>query len=108
MASHRQFQSAAKRRPMNRDHHRFDAVFDMQQKRQHSSTRSSAGGHLAKFLDIGAGNESPAGTDNDCRFDCRIDIHVINRCVDPLWHSWTESVDRRIIDGDYRDIVIFS
>ena len=108
MAGHRQFQSAAECRPVNGDNHRLDAVFDMKQKRQHSSTRSGAGGHLAKFFDVGAGNESTASADDDRCFDRRVSIHFINRCLDRLRHSRTESVNRRIIDGDHRDIIVSS
>jgi hypothetical protein len=77
----------------------------MKEKRQQASTRGSAGSHLAKFLDVGTRNERTTRPDYDCSFDRGVSIHLINGYLDRLRHSWTKSVDWRIVDCDHCNII---
>src|SRR5580698_6933381 len=107
MAGHSEFQSASKRIAVNRHHYRLRAVFNVKEKRQQASTGRGPGGHLAEFLDVSAGYKRSAATDYNHCLDGTIAIHLIDRRPDSLRHTRTESVHRRVVDGNNCYVVIF-
>ena len=77
VAGHRDFQSAAERRAVDRHDDRLARVFNREQKRQKSRTAALAGCNLAELLDVGAGDESFPAADQDSAF------------TEPSWLTWS-------------------
>src|SRR5208282_2068102 len=98
-------QSASKRGPVNRHHHGLAAVLNAKQQRKQASARSPRG-HLAEFLDVSAGDKSAAAADYDRCLNGSVSVHLINRRQNSLRHARTESVDRWVVDGNDRDIIV--
>ncbi len=65
MASHRQFQSTAKRRSVNGHHHRLAAVFDFQKQRKQAMAARFARSHFAEFFNVSSGDKGAASADHD-------------------------------------------
>jgi hypothetical protein len=66
-----------------------------------------AGRHLSKFLDIRASDEGAASPNEHRRFDAGISVNFFDRFEDSLRYTRAQSVDRRIVDGDDGDAVMY-
>src|SRR5262249_3753852 len=60
---------------------------------------------LAELLDVGAGNERAAATDQDNRLNRGIYLQGLYCSRDPFGHTWAEGVDRRVVDRDDADAI---
>src|SRR5271166_4948543 len=102
MAGERQLEPAAKRRAMQRgDHrlwHRLDRGDDLAEARRLRG--------LAEFGDVGAGKKGTAGASDDHRLDRRVVAGLTERLGEPGADLVLERVDRRVVDGDDRDLAI--
>jgi hypothetical protein len=107
MSGHRSFEPAAERRTVNRHHDRLGRILDSQQLRQQGEFAPLAGGDLAEFLNIGAGNERPSRADDDDRLHPGIAIGLLDPGDDALRNARTEGVHRRIVDRDDGDGAVF-
>ncbi len=68
---------------------------------------SFAGGHLSEFLDIRACNKGAASPNEHRGFDAVISVDLFDRFEDSLRYARAQSVDRRIVDGDDGDAVVY-
>src|SRR5215471_3386633 len=60
--------------------------------------------NLAKLLDVRAGDERTAAANQHGRMQVGVGFQFANGFSDALRHTRTERVDRRIIDGNDRDV----
>ena len=108
VAGHGHLQAAAKGGAVDRHHHRLGAVFNLQQQREQSRTRSSlALGHLGEFFDVRAGDKSAAAADDHGRDHSRVLLDLINGFGNSFGTPGLNGVHRRIVDGDDRNTVSF-
>src|ERR1700678_1396978 len=108
MSGHGEFEAAAKGGAVNGNDDGLAAVFDAQKKRQQARAAwRFAGNHLAEFFDIRASHESAAATDQHDRFDFGVVVYAFNGFGNAFGHARAKSVDRRIVDGDDCDSVVF-
>ncbi len=92
---------------MNGHHNRFAHIFYLQQKRKEAcASRGFARRDLAEFLDVGAGDECAAATNQRHRLDAVIFGHLLKGLGNPLRDGGAQGVHGRIIDGDDCDILV--
>ena len=103
MAGHRKLEPAAKRRAMDRRHQRLRAIFDLAQPGVYGARTLERGftrGDGFKKTDVGTRNECRPGADQHYGARLRIGSGAFDRGIDGLGHSWAQSIDRRVIDGE--------
>ena len=106
MGRHRQLQAATQSAPMNRRDDGLRAVLQMAEQRQQALAPGPlAGCHLAEFLDVRPCDKSPAAADQHDGIDGAVLADLRNRLFNPLWNSRTQGIYRRIVDGDYCNVV---
>ena len=107
VTGHREFESAAKRSPVNRNHDRLAAIFNLQEKRQQpGAALAFAGSHLAEFFDIRASDERAAATDQNSRLHSGIFDELCNGFADAFRHAGTQRIHRRIVNRDDGNVAV--
>ena len=88
---------------MDRHDHGLGAILNPGQQRMQirPARRRIAGGFL-QFLDVGPGDERPAGADHHDGASRRITLGCFKRGQDAFGHARTQGVHGRIVDGDHR------
>ena len=61
---------------------------------------------LAELGDVGAGEEGAPGAGDDDRLDCRVVAGLAQRFGEPGAHFVLQRIDRRVVDGDDRDLAV--
>ena len=75
--------------------------------RQFRTTAGFAGGDLAEFLDVGAGDEGLAAADDHAALTVVVSVELLERGSDAFRHSRAQRVHWRIVDGDDGNAVVF-
>jgi hypothetical protein len=102
MTAERQFEATAQCRTVDRGDDRFGERLDGSDKiAQHWRLW-----RLAKFTDIGAGGEGPAGASQDDGFDRGVGSNRLNGIEQRLPHRVRQRIHRRIVDGDDGDAIV--
>src|SRR5260370_33507339 len=108
MTTHRSFESATERTPVDRGHHRFRAALDLVDNGRQARTLLpvAARSDLAEFLYVRAGDETSPAADAHDRLNCGIFLEFLDACNDSFRDSRAQGIHRRIVDCDDSDIAI--
>ena len=104
VASHGSFHPAAQCRPVNSGDDGLAAIFDFQEQRKQTGSARLSRGHLFQLLDVRTGNESAAASDQHGGFQSVVLLQLVDGIGNSLGHAGTQSVDRRVVDGDDADV----
>src|SRR5579863_2455415 len=92
---------------MDGHHHWFLHIFYLEQERKQAwASLGLAGGNLAEFFYVRAGDERTAATNQHHSLYRIILAYLLNGLGNPLGDTRAQGVHRRVIDGDNCDIFV--
>ncbi len=106
MPSHRDFESAAEGRPVNRHDHRLRGILDREQQGMQAGARLFARRDLSELPNIRPGDERAPGADDHNRAYFRILRRGLNTLAQALRNAGAQRIDRRIFDSQDSHIVV--
>jgi hypothetical protein len=104
MAAERELEPAAHRDLVDRGDHRLRRRV---QHRDHlAQMRRRRGRRRVELADLGAARERVAGANQQYGFDVRVGVRLRQPVGDPLAHTVSERVYRRVLEGDDGDLAV--
>ena len=100
VAAERDFEPAAQRRAVDRDHDRLRRILEAVD----DGLQAGAGHRLAELADIGAGDIGPPRADQHHGLDLGIGGRLGQAIGQALAHRRAQRVDRGVVDGDDGDV----
>jgi len=106
MAGHRDFESSAERRPVDRHHHGFHRIFNFKERGRKREPRPRTGGDFSKLFNVGSGDEGSPPADHDNRRHLRRGIRLLDPFQNPFGNAGAQCIHRWILDGNDSNVAV--